>query len=172
VLTSPHFQDDTRRTDSNDMSKLQEALSTLAPARLQGLRRGIEKESLRATLTGALAATPHPQALGSALTHPNITTDYSESQLELITGVHASVEQCLEELTQVHQYVYRALGDELMWVSSMPCMRRPTRPFPSAATARPMWAAPRASIAWAWRTATAGACRPSPASTTTGRCRA
>ena len=103
------------------MSTLQEALSTLAPARLQGIRRGIEKESLRATLTGALALTPHPAALGSALTHPNITTDYSESQLELITGVHASVEQCLEELTQVHQFTYRALGDELMWVSSMPC---------------------------------------------------
>jgi glutamate--cysteine ligase len=104
------------------MSKLQEALSTLAPARLQGIRRGIEKESLRATPKGALAMTPHPTALGSALTHPNITTDYSESQLELITGVHASVEQCLEELTQVHQFVYRALGDEMMWVSSMPCM--------------------------------------------------
>jgi glutamate--cysteine ligase len=103
------------------MSKLQQALSTLAPARLQGIRRGIEKESLRATATGALALTPHPASLGSALTHPHITTDYSESQLELITGVHASVEQCLEELTHVHQFVYRALGDELMWVSSMPC---------------------------------------------------
>ncbi|MDB5955081.1 glutamate--cysteine ligase [Ramlibacter sp.] len=104
------------------MSKLQQALSTLAPARLQGIRRGIEKESLRATTTGALAMTPHPRALGSALTHPNITTDYSESQLELITGVHASVEQCLEELTQVHQFAYRALEDEMMWVGSMPCL--------------------------------------------------
>jgi glutamate--cysteine ligase len=103
------------------MSNLQQALSTLAPARLQGIRRGIEKESLRATPDGALAMTPHPSALGSALTHPNITTDYSESQLELITGVHASVEQCLEELTQVHQFTYRALRDEMLWVSSMPC---------------------------------------------------
>ncbi|MDE2607139.1 MAG: glutamate--cysteine ligase [Burkholderiales bacterium] len=103
------------------MTPLQQALSTLAPARLQGIRRGIEKESLRATAAGALALTPHPAALGSALTHPNITTDYSESQLELITGVHASVEQCLEELTRIHQFTYRALGDEMMWVSSMPC---------------------------------------------------
>jgi glutamate--cysteine ligase len=103
------------------MSNLQEALDALAPGRLQGIRRGIEKESLRATSAGALALTPHPAALGSALTHPNITTDYSESQLELITGVHASVEQCLEELTQIHQFVYRALGDEMLWVSSMPC---------------------------------------------------
>jgi glutamate--cysteine ligase len=114
------------RKDTGDekksMSKLQEALSTLAPARLRGIRRGIVKESLRATADGALAMTPPPAALGSALTHPNITTDYSESQLELITGVHASVEQCLEELTQVHQFTYRALGDELMWVGSMPCI--------------------------------------------------
>ncbi|MGV3569807.1 MAG: glutamate--cysteine ligase [Ramlibacter sp.] len=112
------------------MSNLQQALSTLAPARLQGIRRGIEKESLRATPDGALALTPHPKALGSALTHPNITTDYSESQLELITGVHASVEQCLEELTQVHQFVYRALDDELMWASSMPCKLPPDETIP------------------------------------------
>jgi glutamate--cysteine ligase len=103
------------------MTDLPQALSTLAPERLQGIRRGIEKESLRATAAGALALTPHPVALGAALTHPNITTDYSESQLELITGVHGSVEQCLEELTQVHQFTYRALGEELLWVSSMPC---------------------------------------------------
>ena len=75
------------------------ALGTLAPARLQGIRRGIEKESLRATDTGALALTPHPAALGSALTHPHITTDFSESQIEIVTGVHASVEGCLTELT-------------------------------------------------------------------------
>jgi glutamate--cysteine ligase len=104
------------------MSILQQALSTLAPARLLGIRRGIEKESLRSTAAGSLADTPHPIALGAALTHPHITTDYSESQLELITGVHASVEQCLEELTQVHQFTYRALGDEMLWVSSMPCV--------------------------------------------------
>lgn len=103
------------------MSNLQAPAAALTPERLLGIRRGIEKESLRATATGALALTPHPAALGSALTHPHITTDYSESQLELITGVHGSVEQCLEELTQIHQFVYRALGDEMLWVSSMPC---------------------------------------------------
>jgi glutamate--cysteine ligase len=103
------------------MSNLQARLAELTPERIRGMRRGIEKESLRALGDGSLALTPHPAALGSALTHPNITTDYSESQLELITGVHASVEQCLEELTNIHQFVYRALGDEVLWVSSMPC---------------------------------------------------
>jgi glutamate--cysteine ligase len=83
--------------------------------------RGIEKESLRVRPDGRLAATPHPPALGSALAHPHITTDFSESQLELITGPHAATERCLEELTQIHQAVYRAIGDELLWVSSMPC---------------------------------------------------
>ncbi len=79
------------------------ALRMLLPAeRLQGMRRGIEKESLRARTDGQLALTPHPVALGSALTHPHITTDYSESQLELITGVHGSVEACLRELTHIH----------------------------------------------------------------------
>jgi glutamate--cysteine ligase len=103
------------------MSPKQERLAALTPERLRGLRRGIEKESLRAQAGGGLALTPHPAALGSALTHPNITTDYSESQLELITGVHAGVEECLDELREVHQFTYRALGEEMMWVSSMPC---------------------------------------------------
>ncbi|WP_422010517.1 glutamate--cysteine ligase [Roseateles sp.] len=88
---------------------------------LLGIRRGIEKESLRALPNGSLALTPHPMALGAALTHPHITTDYSESQLELITGVHAGVDDCLRELTEVHQAVYRALADERLWVGSMPC---------------------------------------------------
>lgn len=106
------------------MTAQQQRLEALSPERLKGIRRGIEKESLRALADGALALTPHPLALGSALTHPHITTDYSESQLELITGVHAGVEACLEELTQIHQFTYRVLrdaGDEMLWVSSMPC---------------------------------------------------
>ncbi|MBL0419884.1 glutamate--cysteine ligase [Ramlibacter sp. AW1] len=98
-----------------------EALATLDTERIKGIRRGVEKESLRATADGSLALTPHPHALGSALTHPHITTDYSESQLELITGVHATPETCLEELMRIHQFTLRALGDELLWVSSMPC---------------------------------------------------
>jgi len=103
------------------MTNPQARLAALTPDGLKGIRRGIEKESLRATAEGGLAMTPHPQALGSALTHPHITTDYSEAQLELITGVHAAPESCLEELLQIHQFTYRALGDEMLWVSSMPC---------------------------------------------------
>ncbi|MFD0666635.1 glutamate--cysteine ligase [Ramlibacter sp. MAHUQ-53] len=97
------------------------ALSGLDPTRLLGIRRGVEKESLRAAPDGSLAATPHPAALGSALTHPHITTDYSEAQLELITGVHATPESCVDELREIHQFTLRQIGEEALWASSMPC---------------------------------------------------
>ena len=97
------------------------ALEGMDAQRLLGIRRGIEKESLRFAPDGALAQSPHPAPLGSALTHPHITTDFSESQIELITGVHAGVETCLDELRQVQKFTLKAMGDEALWVSSMPC---------------------------------------------------
>jgi glutamate--cysteine ligase len=96
-------------------------MRTLTPDVLTGIRRGIEKESLRVRLDGTLSTRPHPAALGAALTHPHITTDFSESQLELITGAHEGLDACLEELTEIHEVVYRAVGDELLWAASMPC---------------------------------------------------
>ena len=109
---------------SNNSAALQKRIEAIAPARLMGMRRGLEKESLRAQPGGGLALTPHPAALGSALTHPSITTDFSESQIELVTGAHKSVDAAIDELTQIHQFTYRAMqdiGDEMLWVSSMPC---------------------------------------------------
>jgi glutamate--cysteine ligase len=101
---------------------LQDRLRALTRDTLRGMRRGIEKESLRTRADGTLARTPHPAALGSALAHPHITTDFSESQLELITGTHDTVEGCLEELTRIHQFVQRRIGEELLWAGSMPCV--------------------------------------------------
>jgi glutamate--cysteine ligase len=103
------------------MGSLSERLNALPRATLAAMRRGVEKESLRTQADGALAMTPHPAALGSALTHPHITTDFSESQLELITRAHKGIDACVAELTQVHQVVYRHIGDEMLWVGSMPC---------------------------------------------------
>jgi glutamate--cysteine ligase len=103
------------------LTSLGKRLRALAPELLAGILRGVEKEGLRVKPDGTLADTPHPAQLGSALTHPSITTDFSESQLELITGVHADIDGCLRELSEVHQVVYRALGNEMLWCSSMPC---------------------------------------------------
>jgi len=112
--------------NTNDaVSILTTRLQALSAERLRGIRRGIEKESLRALPGGALAQTPHPLLLGSALTHPRVTTDFSESQVELITGAHLTVAQCLADLADTHQAVYHALQaeghGERLWVSSMPC---------------------------------------------------
>jgi len=112
------------------LSKLQHRLAALTPEALRGIRRGIEKEGLRVRPDGTLAGTPHPAGLGSALTHPSITTDFSESQLELITGAHSSVEALLQELTELHQFVYRNIGDELIWCASMPCKLPPEEQIP------------------------------------------
>lgn len=112
------------------MTSLIDRLRALGPERLRGMRRGIEKESLRTSQSGQLAMTPHPRALGSALTNPHITTDFSEAQLEIVTGAHTSVTDCLDELTRLHQFVYRAIGDEQLWVSSMPCDLPPDDEIP------------------------------------------
>ncbi len=93
-----------------------------APDGLADLQRGIEKESLRVAADGSLSNRAHPQALGSPLKHPHITTDFSEAQLELITAVHPTPEACLTQLYDVHRYVHHHLDDECLWPSSMPCI--------------------------------------------------
>ena len=97
-------------------------LSAAEPALLRGIQRGIEKESLRVDSDGMLARTPHPRALGSALTHGSITTDYSEALLEFITPVSSSIEDCLGALEDIHSFVYRHLNGERLWSASMPCI--------------------------------------------------
>ncbi|WP_175718757.1 glutamate--cysteine ligase [Burkholderia anthina] len=82
--------------------------------------RGIEKESLRVTRDGMIAFTPHPRALGSALTHPSLTTDYSEALIELITPAEPDASITLARLDDLHRYVYASLGDEMLWNDSMP----------------------------------------------------
>ncbi len=83
--------------------------------------RGIERETLRVTDEGLLVNSTHPETFGSKLTHPNITTDFSESQLELITPVHKSSSSAIANLGQIHRYLYSQLEDELLWSASMPC---------------------------------------------------
>ncbi len=86
----------------------------------QGLK-GIEKESLRISRDGQISQTPHPQSLGSALTHPFITTDYSEALLEFITPPFDQTDNSLAFLKDIHQFVYDNLENELLLATSMPC---------------------------------------------------
>lgn len=90
---------------------------------LQGILRGLEKESLRVTPAGTLAQTDHPHALGSALTHPHITTDYSEALLEFITDPFTDVEPLMAQLDDIHRFTHEQLtpNNERLWPASMPC---------------------------------------------------
>ncbi len=100
-------------------------VSALVNAQASGLvrggRMGVEKESLRVQPDGALARSGHPVALGSALTNPHVTTDYSEALIELVTPTYRTTWELLQYLCDLHQFVYRHIGDELLWATSMPC---------------------------------------------------
>ncbi|EPN9539696.1 glutamate--cysteine ligase [Cronobacter malonaticus] len=91
------------------------------PEALKGIRRGLERETLRVTPEGELATTGHPESLGSALTHKWITTDFAEALLEFITPVDGDIDHMLTVMRDIHRHTARALGDERMWPLSMPC---------------------------------------------------
>jgi glutamate--cysteine ligase len=88
---------------------------------LRGGRKGVEKESLRVSPDGRIAQTRHPDALGAPLTNDHITTDYSESLIELVTPPFGETWELLQYLCDIHQFVYRHLDEELLWSTSMPC---------------------------------------------------
>ena len=119
--TTLRFSDRTTLNRKFD-SRLKAFADSEAARRIRHGRTGIEKESLRVTPEGYIANTPHPRALGSALTHPYITTDYSEALLEFITPPFTRLDDTLTFLQQVHQFTYRNIDDELLWATSMPCM--------------------------------------------------
>ncbi len=89
---------------------------------LKGRKVGLEKESLRVAGDGRIAQTPHPAGLGSALTHPSITTDYSEALLELVTPPFECFDETLRFLDDTHRFVYSQLDNEILWSTSMPCV--------------------------------------------------
>lgn len=91
-----------------------------ARAVLRGGRKGVEKESLRVSPSGEIVQTRHPPALGAPLTNEHITTDFSESLIELVTPPFLESWELLQYLCDIHQFVYRHLNDELLWATSMP----------------------------------------------------
>ena len=89
---------------------------------LKGRKVGLEKESLRVASNGFIAQTPHPRTLGSTLTHPSITTDYSEALMELVTPPFERFSKTLKFLDDTHRFVYSKLDNEILWAGSMPCV--------------------------------------------------
>jgi len=96
------------------------------------IKRGIEREGLRVDANAHLAKATHSPLLGSKLTHPMITTDYSENLLEFITAPHDSVSSLIQDLHDTHIFTAQATPDERLWAMSMPCILGETKDIPIA----------------------------------------
>ena len=84
---------------------------------------GIEWESLRAKGEGELSLTPHPEVFGDKLTNPLITTDFSESQIEIITPTFDTIDEAFNTFSLLADLVNSSLPeDEYLWFQSIPCI--------------------------------------------------
>lgn len=81
---------------------------------------GLERENIRVDKQGVIAQTPHPSVFGDKLKHPYITTDFSESQVEMITPPLPSISETLGFLETIHDLVSLELNDEYLWPQSVP----------------------------------------------------
>ncbi|MGB3727032.1 MAG: glutamate--cysteine ligase [Glaciecola sp.] len=110
---------------TNQLSTFESRLALVStPAFLRTLpsiKHGVERETLRVNPDGGIATSSHPAALGSALTHEWITTDFSESLLEFITPPESSARTTIAQLIDIHKFTYESIGEELLWPTSMPC---------------------------------------------------
>ena len=112
--------------------RLRSLALALGPSPFSGRRVGLEKESLRVDRAGYISQNPHPEALGSALTHPTITTDFSEALLEFVTPAYRGVRETARSLRDLHRFTYPLIDDEVLWATSMPCMVTGDRSIPIA----------------------------------------
>jgi len=104
-------------------SRVKELFTYNESGLLNGRQIGVEKECLRVSPKGGISQLEHPASLGSALTNPYITTDYSEALLEFITPPSEHIESVLDFLRDSQTYVYKKLQqDEILWATSMPCV--------------------------------------------------
>ena len=84
---------------------------------------GIEWESLRAKGEGELSLTPHPEVFGDKLTNPLITTDFSESQIEIITPTFNTIDEAFDTFSLLASLVNSSLPEEeYLWFQSIPCI--------------------------------------------------
>jgi glutamate--cysteine ligase len=81
---------------------------------------GLEKENVRVDQSGHLALTPHPDKLGDKNIHPYITTDFSESQVEMVTPPLPTIHELHGFMETIHDIVTEYIGDELLWPQSLP----------------------------------------------------
>ncbi|WP_407430890.1 glutamate--cysteine ligase [Methanobrevibacter sp.] len=98
-------------------------ISKLSPSEILEGSFGIEWESLRAKGDGELSLTPHPEIFGDKFTNPLITTDFSESQIEIITPTFNTIDEAFDTFSILADLVNSSLPeDEYLWFQSIPCI--------------------------------------------------
>ena len=84
---------------------------------------GIEWEALRVKSDGKLSLTPHPEVFGDKLKNPVVTTDFSESQIEIITPTFNTIDEAFSTFSLLADIVnYSLLDDEYLWFQSLPAI--------------------------------------------------
>ncbi len=82
---------------------------------------GIEWEALRVKRDGKLSLTPHPEVFGDKLKNPVVTTDFSESQIEIITPTFNTIDEAFNTFSILSDIVNFSLpDDEYLWFQSIP----------------------------------------------------
>ena len=113
-----------------NLSRIRETLS------LEDLRKGsfgIEWECLRVKENGELSLSPHPEIFGDKLTNPYITTDFSESQIEIITPAFDTIDEAFSFFSFMADLVNSSLADdEYLWFQSLPCILPSSSEIPIA----------------------------------------
>ncbi|RAP53563.1 MAG: glutamate--cysteine ligase [Methanosphaera sp. rholeuAM130] len=99
------------------------SMSRISSEQLLSGSFGIEWESLRAKGQGELSLTPHPRIFGDKLHNPFVTTDFSESQIEIITPPFDSIDEVYDNFLLLSDLVNTSLPeDEYLWSQSIPCI--------------------------------------------------
>ena len=93
---------------------------------------GIERETLRVDENGYLANTDHPKEFGDKAHNPYITTDFSESQIEVITPALSDIKETYNFTRSLYDIVAMEIGDEYLWPQSMPCIIPDDKDIPVA----------------------------------------
>lgn len=104
------------------MNKVSKALLKISEPIFLNCLHGLEREALRIDHRAFLALSPHPSSLAFPLTHPKISTDFSESQIEFIMPPYESLNQLCEELEKICFHVRSELNKEYLWAFSMPSL--------------------------------------------------
>ena len=93
---------------------------------------GIEREALRLDKNGYLAKSDHPEEFGDKAHNPYITTDFSESQIEVITPALSDIKETYDFTRALYDIVAMEIGDEYLWPDSMPCIIPDDKDIPVA----------------------------------------